>query len=97
LTPLMAFTTLASLSTTEGQMAAKNKVYVAETKRTLTENRSDVAKLKAALRKVYSEYHQLKKRQRSFERALGDLCALTIRWSIPKKGTNPLLRELRRG
>ena len=78
-------------------MATKNKVYIAETKSTLTERRSDVDKLKAALRQVYSEYHQLKIRQRSFEDALGDLCAITTRWSIPKKGTNPLLRELRRG
>ena len=78
-------------------MAAKNKVYIAETKSTLTERRSDVDKLKVALRKVYSEYHQLKIRQRSFEDALGDLCAITTRWAIPKKGTNPLLRELRRG
>jgi hypothetical protein len=77
-------------------MLVKGKVYVAESEGTLTERRSDVEKLKKALRKVYREYRQVLKRQRSFEAALGELCAITTRWSIPPKGTDPLLRELRR-
>ena len=65
-------------------MAAK-KVYVASTRTTLTATRGDVAKLKRALTEVFAEYRRLKAQQRRFEEALGDLCAVTTRWSIPRK------------
>ena len=66
-------------------MAAKTKVYVSSTKDTLTEKKRDVTKLKNALRRVFKEYHDLKAQQRRVEAALGDLCAITTRWSIPRK------------
>jgi len=65
-------------------MAAK-KIYVASTRTTLTERKRDVTKLKQALVRVFEEYRKLKGQQRRFEAALGDLCAITTRWSIPRK------------
>ena len=66
-------------------MAARKKVYVASTRTTLTERKRDVTTLKNALRRVFKEYHNLKAQQRRVEAALGDLCAITTRWSIPRK------------
>jgi hypothetical protein len=76
-------------------MATQKKVYIAETQGTLTARRSDVTKLKAALQKVFSEYRGLKAKQRSFEVALGELCAITTRWSIPRRELTELKRMLR--
>jgi hypothetical protein len=66
-------------------MAARKKVYVASTKDTLTEKKRDVATLKSALVRVFREYRKLKAQQQRFEAALGDLCSISTRWSIPRK------------
>jgi hypothetical protein len=81
----------------EANMAAKRTVYVASTATTLTQRRTDVQKLKRALRQVFSEYRRLKAQQRRFELALGELCAITTRWSIPRRELQELRKVVARG
>jgi hypothetical protein len=69
----------------EGIMAVKPKVYVSRTRNTVTVKERDVTILKNALKRVFAEYRELKAQQRRVEDALGDLCAITTRWSIPRK------------
>ena len=78
-------------------MAVKKTVYVSKSASTLTVRSGEVQKLKTALRKVFSEYGRLKGQQRRFETALGDLCALTIKWTIPRRELEVLRREFRGG
>jgi len=78
-------------------MAAKRTVYLSKSASTLTVRKGDVQKLKTVLRKVFLEYGRLKGQQRRFETALGDLCALTIKWTIPRKELEVLRREFRGG
>ncbi len=96
MTLVTGFTTLASLHPSEDSMAAKKTVYTSETATSLTVRRGEVQKLKSALRKMFSEYRQLKNQQRRFETALGDVCALTIKWTIPRRELELLRREFGR-
>jgi hypothetical protein len=88
----MGFTNLAAIYT-GGTMAAKRTVYTSETAAHFTVRRGEVQRLKTALRKMFSEYRLLKKQQRRFEVALGEVCALTIKWTIPRKELELLRRE----
>jgi hypothetical protein len=78
-------------------MAAKKTVYLSKSASTLTVRKGEVQKLKTALVKVFSEYGRLKGQQRRFETALEDLCALTIKWTIPRRKLEVLHREFRGG
>jgi hypothetical protein len=97
LTLVNRFFTLAAFLTTEATMPAKKTVYVASTGSTLTERRGDVEKLKQALKRVFTEYRKLKGQERRFELALGELCAITTRWSIPRRELTELRRMMARG
>jgi hypothetical protein len=74
-------------------MAPKKTVYASETGSSLTVRRGEVDKLKAALRKMFSEYRQLKKQQKRFEATLGEVCAIAIKWTIPRRELELLRRE----
>jgi hypothetical protein len=78
-------------------MAAKKTVYVSRTGSTLTARRGDVEKLKRALRRVFVDYRKLKAQQHRFELALGELCAITTRWSIPRRELSELRKMMGRG
>jgi hypothetical protein len=78
-------------------MAAKKTVYLSRTGSTVTARRAEVEKLKQALRRVFVDYRKLKAQQHRFELTLGELCAITTKWSIPHRELSELRKMMGRG
>lgn len=73
--------------------AAKKTVYTSHTSSTHTVKRQDVEELKRALRKVFREYRSLRNLESRFNTAVGELAALSIKWTIPKKELDWLFKR----
>jgi hypothetical protein len=77
-------------------MAAKKTVYLNERGRVRQIRQTEIDKLKKAFQKMVEEYLEMKKQQRKFEDALGEVCAMWNPWTIPHRWVASTTKELRR-